>query len=57
MGNLLVIEGLLVAGKPLLGGVGSEPDILLGDACSSFHLLILINFVIQSNDNEILFGP
>ena len=34
MGKLLVIEGLFVAGEPLLEGVGSEPDVLLGSAGS-----------------------
>ena len=34
MGKLLVIEGLLVGGEPLLEGVGSESDNLLGGACS-----------------------
>ena len=34
MGKLLVIEGLLVAGEPLLEGVGSEPDVHLVGAIS-----------------------
>ena len=40
MGKLLVIEGLLVAGEPLLEGVGSEPDVLLGGACSFNSALV-----------------
>ena len=40
MGKLLVIEGLLVAGEPLLEGVGSESDVLLGGTCSFNSALI-----------------
>ena len=40
MGKLLVVEGLLVAGEPLLEGVGSEPDVLLGGASSFYSALI-----------------
>ena len=40
MGKLLVIEGLLVAGEPLLEGVGSESDVLLGGTCSLNSALI-----------------
>ena len=40
MGKLLVIEGLLVAGEPLLEDVGSESDVLLGSTCSFDSALI-----------------